>query len=55
MSLRCCLAAKPFVPDYQRYLEPIQCVDVDRLSRLPIANEMGRVGRQVMQRSFPRG
>ena len=47
MSLRCCLAANPLASDYQRYLEPIQCVDVEGLSRLPEANEIGRVGRQV--------
>jgi len=42
-----CVAATPLAPDYQRYLEPIQSVDVERLPRLPVANEMGRVGRQV--------
>ena len=45
----CCrVAATPLAPDYQRYLEPIQCVDVESLPRLPAANEIGRVGRQVM-------
>ena len=43
-----CVAATPLAPDYQRYLEPIQSVDVERLPRLPVANEMGRVGRQVI-------
>ena len=44
----CCVVATPIARDYQRYLEPIQCVDVEHLPRLPVANEMGRVGRQVM-------
>ena len=44
----CCVVATPIARDYQRYLEPIQCVEVERLPRLPGANEMGRVGRQVM-------
>ena len=44
----CCVAAPPLAPDYQRYLEPIQCVDVERLARLPVISEMGRVGRQVI-------
>ena len=48
MSCRVCVAATPLAPDYQRDLEPIQCVDVERLPRLPVANEKGRVGRQVM-------
>ena len=46
--LSCCVAATPLAPDYQRYLEPMQCVDVERLPRLPVAIEKGRVGRQVM-------
>ena len=50
--LLCYLAATPLAPDYHHYLEPIQCVDVERLPRLPAANEMGRVGRQVMLISF---
>ena len=47
----CSVAATPLAPDHQRYLEPIQCVDVERLPRLPVANEKGRVGRQVMASS----
>ena len=46
--LSCCVASTPLAPDYERYLEPIQCVDVELLPRLPVANEMSRVGRQVM-------
>ena len=37
----------PLAPDRQRYLEPIQCVDVERLLRLPGASEVRHVGRQV--------
>ena len=45
----CCrVAATPLAPDYQRYLEPMQCFDVEGLARLPVADELGRVGRQVM-------
>ena len=36
--LSCCVAATPLAPDYQRSLEAIQCVDVERLSRLPVAS-----------------
>ena len=46
--MRCRVGAAPLAPDYQRSLEPIQCVDVERFPRLPAANEMGRVGRQVV-------
>ena len=46
--MSCCIAATPLAPDYLRYLEPIQYVDVERLPRLPAPAEMGRVGRQVV-------
>ena len=42
------VAAAPLAPDYQRYLEPIKCEEVDPLPRLPHAREIGRVGRQVI-------
>ena len=46
--LRCCVAATPLAVDHQRYLEPIQCFEVERLPRLPGANELGRIVRQVV-------
>ena len=44
------VAATPLAlaPDYQRYLEPIKCEEVDPLPRLPFARAIARVGRQVI-------